>query len=379
MPHPLAERARSLFALVDAEASAAEAATTMSTPVADALREGGFFSALVPREYGGAEVDVPTMIEIVEEISYADGSAGWSLIANAYTNAFAASFTRDDCAKALFGSGQHAITAGMLGPVGRAVPDGGGYVVTGRYQFGSGCAHTTHLGAGAVVMRDGAPVLTAAGAPELRVAFVARPHVQMLGNWDVLGLIATGSYDYSIDGQHVSESWTFPLTSPTVHRGGPTYHIGVIGLTVSGHAGVAIGIGRRALDELAQLSVGKQRMGHTAPIADHQHFQHEFAHHDAAMRAARLLQYDEFGRAQDIVNRGDALSNVQIQRLRQANTYVTKVACDVARFAYLWAGTNALRNGSVIQRCFRDAHATTQHIVVDRSTYTDTTKALLGR
>ena len=68
---------------------------------------------------------------------------------------------------------------------------------------------------------------------------------------------------------------------------------------------------------------------------------------------------------------------MQQQRMRQATTYATRIAADAARFAYTWAGTDALRNPSALQRCFRDIHAGTQHIYVDNNTLTGYTQALL--
>jgi len=121
----------------------------------------------------------------------------------------------------------------------------------------------------------------------------------------------------------------------------------------------------------------KQRMGGFTPISDEQLFQHDFAMHDAALRAARAYVFDVFGAAEAVAVSGDAPSLVQQQRMRQATTYATRVAADAARFAYTWAGTSALRNGGVLQRCFRDIHAGTQHVYVDNNTLTAYTQSLL--
>ena len=107
-------------------------------------------------------------------------------------------------------------------------------------------------------------------------------------------------------------------------------------------------------------------------------FQHEFAMHDAAMRAASAYVYESFGDAEATVLAGSPCSLVQQQRMRQATTYATRIAADAARFAYTWAGTDALRNPSVLQRCFRDIHAGTQHIYVDNNTLTAYTQTLLA-
>ena len=120
-------------------------------------------------------------------------------------------------------------------------------------------------------------------------------------------------------------------------------------------------------------------MGQFAPIAEEQLFQHDFAMHDAALRAARAYVFDAFGAAETVALAGGSPSLVQQQRIRQATTYATRVAADAARFAYTWGGASALRNGSTLQRCFRDIHAGTQHVYVDNNTLTGYTQALLAQ
>jgi indole-3-acetate monooxygenase len=374
----IVDTARELRDLVEAHADASEEATTLAPPLVSAFTESGLFNGLVPRELGGGEHDIVSWIEAAAEISYADGSAGWSLIANGTTNAFAGAFTGTDCANALFGAGSVTNTAGMLGPVGAAIPDEGGFTVQGKYSFGSGCNHATHFGGGAVVLVDGKPVMRPDGRPDMRVYFVPREKTINKGNWDVMGLVATGSFDYVVPPTHVDDAWTFELLDAVPQRGGPLYNLGVLGLTASGHAAVAIGVARRVIDEIAVLATTKKRMVSPNPIADQQLFRHDFAQHDAAVRAAVLYTYDAFAAAQASVDAGTPLTPVTAQRMRQATTYVTRVAADAARFAYTWAGTNGLRNGNIIQRCFRDAHAATQHIFVDNNTYTDYAAAVLA-
>jgi alkylation response protein AidB-like acyl-CoA dehydrogenase len=224
----------------------------------------------------------------------------------------------------------------------------------------------------------GENVVDEIGMPSMLVAFFRPEQVEMRGNWEVMGLAGTGSFDYTVDAQAVPRGRTFPLLAANAKRGGPMYQIGLFGLVASGHAGFALGVGKRALTEVLEIASAKMRMGSFESVATQQLFQHEFAMHDAAMRAARAYVYDEFGAAEETVQRGDLCSLVQQQRLRQATTYATRIAADAARFAYTWAGTNALRNGSVLQRCFRDIHAGTQHIYVDNNTLTGYTQALLA-
>ena len=375
MTDPLAT-ARSLAGLIVSEAERTESGGTLSPDVVAAFRETGLFGLVVPEELGGTEADAVTTLAVFEELSRADASTGWTLLANTTTSGFAGAFCGDAAVKAMFGEGQAPVHAGMLGPRGRARPVEGGYMVSGSYSFGSGSAHADWIGAGTMVMSGDVPVMTPSGLPEMRVVFLPREQVRFLGNWDVLGLVGTGSYDYAIDDIFVAEDFTFPLIGAEVRRGGPVYHLDVLGLTCIGHCGFALGVGRRALEEAARAAPGKVRMGSLGPVADDPLFRHDFSFQEAALQGARAYAFDIFGRAMASVAQGLVLDADLTQRLRQVTTYATVVAAEVVRSAYGWLGTDGIRPG-VLQRCLRDIETASQHIFVDRSTLTAAAPALL--
>lgn len=369
-------RAQALADLIGAEAVRSEADATLSPVVVEAFHESGLFGLMVPKELGGEEADLPTVVAVYEEVCRADGSAGWTLLANATTSAFAAAYTGPTAVAAMFSGNRIPVAAGQFSPRGTAVRDGDGYVVSGRYSFGSGSGHSPWIGGGALELRDGELVPGPSGLPLIRAYFVPRERVEFLDNWDVMGLAGTGSYDYEVPEQTVHEDFTFDLVNAEARRGGPVYRLGVLGLTAAGHAAFALGVGRRGMEELTRIVQTKHRLGAEA-LRDQQLFRHDYAMHDAALHAARAFVFESFALVQDVLDAGDDPTPVQRQRLRQATTYATRVATDAVRFAYTAAGSDALRP-SVLQRCFRDLHAATQHLVVDNNTLTETTRVLLG-
>lgn len=378
----LVERARALRPLIEAEAEESERQGTTTKRIVDAVAEAELFWILVPRELGGSETDIVTALEVFEELAYADGSTGWSVMANATASCFAALYCDDAGVAVMFPPGAPGIHGGMFGPVGRATVTDRGYLVDGSYRFGSGTAHATWIAAGVVEHRPGpdgelGPAVSASGLPAMRICFLEPERVEMLGGWDVMGLVGTGSYDYRVDQQEVDAAFTFPLLEAVARRGGPQYGIGLFGIVASGHAGFALGVGRRVLAEVIRIAAGKQRMGSFETIAAQQRFQYELAMHDAAMRSARAYVIESFADAEARAIAGEEISLVVAQRLRQATTYATKVAAEAARFAYEFAGTDALRPG-VLQRAFRDIHAGTQHLYVDDGTLTAYSQALLA-
>ncbi|TML07425.1 MAG: oxidoreductase [Actinobacteria bacterium] len=365
--------ARSLTPLVREEAAFAEQAGTLPPSLIDAFRGSGLFALQIPRSLGGFEADALTSLEVYEEVCRADGSAGWTLLANASTSAFATTYTSDEAVRTMFANGVP-IHAGQFSPRGRAVAVGDAYSVSGHYSFGSGSAHADWMGGGALEIVDGEARILAPGRPAIRVFFIPRDRVEFAGNWDVIGLVGTGSFDYVVPEQLVDAGFTFDLIGGRPRRGGPIYRMGVLGLALIGHAGFALGVGRRALDEVTVIARTKQRLGAATRIADRERFQFELGRFDAALRSARAFVFDCFGEAQAELDRGNDLAPADFVRLRQATTYATHVAVDVARFAYSFAGTDPIRAPSALGRCFRDIHAASQHLVVD-----DVTLVLAGQ
>jgi alkylation response protein AidB-like acyl-CoA dehydrogenase len=361
------ETARSVAPLIESHAAAAEADGRMPQPVVDALTEVGLFALMVPAALGGAEADLVTALEVLEEVCRADGSTGWSLLANVTSSAFAGAYCGDDAVKVMWDGSLPPVHAGQFAPRGTATPVAGGYRVAGRYSFASGSDHAGYLAGGTIDAEHG----------RILAVFVPRDRAVMLGNWDVLGLTATHSVDYEIPEQIVEEGWTFSLLDAAPQRGGAVYRLGVLSLTSVGHCAFALGVGRRALDEIVEIVGGKQRLG-AEPVRDQQLFQHDLAMHDAALSAARAWAFDVFGTAQDAVDAGRLPTADEAMRLRQATTYATRVAADGVRFAYTWSGSDGLRNGSALGRCFRDISAGTQHLFVDNNTLTQAAQVLLG-
>ncbi len=318
----LLAHAQGLAELIGAEAARSEADATLSPVVVEAFHETGLFGLMVPKELGGAEADLPTVLSVYEEVCRADGSAGWSLLANATTSAFAGAYTGPTAVAAMFDGARVPVAAGQFSPRGTAVRTGAAFAVSGRYSFGSGSAHSPWIGGGAFELRDGEFVAAPSGLPMIRAYFVPREQVVFLDNWDVMGLAGTGSYDYEVPEQTVHEDFTFDLINAEPQRGGPVYRLGVLGLTAAGHAAFALGVGRRGMEELTRIVQTKHRLG-AEPLRDQQLFRHDYAIHDAALLAARAFVYESFATVQDTLEAGDDPTPVQRQRLRQSTTFAT--------------------------------------------------------
>jgi alkylation response protein AidB-like acyl-CoA dehydrogenase len=367
--------ARELRELIEAHAEAIEEQGTLNDAVVDALAEAGLFRLLVPQALGGFEADVRTIVEVHEEISFADGSVGWAYAQNTTVGGYAA-YLAPEFARPLAGS---KAGAGMFAPLGVAHEENGGYRVSGSYKFGSGSAHAEYMGGAAMVMRDGEMVPAADGLPEMRAFIVPMEGVIMKGNWDVMGLRGTGSYDFEIPEQWVEAGKTFPIFHAEVVTGGALYGLGPIVLGTISSVAWAIGVARRALHEIVEIAKVRARLG-ALPLRDQETFQRGLGRHTCAVRAARVLAIDAYQRAVEAIERGDEESAIgdRLRETKASATWVTEVAKQACSFAYESAGSHGMRNPSRLQRCFRDLWVGAAHQVFDTRNYNELVKRSLG-
>ena len=371
----LVTRAREIAPVLQRHSADNETEVTLVADVVDALHEQGLFHMLVPPAFGGGGVSVRTAFDVIEEVSRADGATGWSLMAGAIYLAAAAGYLPGEGADAIF-SDPRAVAAGQVAPLGTAAVTAGGWTVEGRFGFASGGLHATWFCGGFREQRDGEAVVLDNGLPSVVVGLFPRSAVDLLGNWDVLGLIGTGSVDYSIPAQTLIPSFSFPLFEPELRRGQPRLRMGLAGLTCIGHCGFAVGVARRALDELVELAASKRRMGR-ATLIDDPVFQYRYAQAEAELAAARALARNALDDLEAAAV-ADAITTDLRTMARLAATHAAETALEVAGTAFRFAGSTGLRNGSVIQRCFRDLSAGEQHVFTDANSYRDAGRLLLG-
>ncbi|MEV4110733.1 acyl-CoA dehydrogenase family protein [Nonomuraea sp. NPDC049695] len=345
----LLERARGLRPLIEREADAAEAQGRLTAPVVDALHEAGLFGIWVPVPLGGSELSPRELIAVFEELSYADPSTGWVVMATTLENGTAGAYLGDDAVERIFTGTRTPLIAGQGTRPGTAVREDGGFRLSGQWSFASGMLHAQYAHSlGAIE-----------GTDEVRIFITPIEDVKMLGNWDVLGLRATGSIDYAIEDAFVPESQTHVFDQDEPLRGGAIFRLGLVDQALICHSAWALGVGRRLLDELAGYVVA--RTGRPGQIAGSDAFHADFARAEATFRAAKALVHETWDDVERTLDAGRHLDVRQDTMVRLALNHVTWTVAEVARFVYASGGTTAVRDG-LIQRLFRDVHTGTAHI-----------------
>lgn len=363
------QRARSIAAVLESQAEPSEAATDVTPEAHQAMVDQELYWMFVPRSYGGGEVDIVSGLKVLEEVSRADGSIGWVLMAASIGTRNASFFLPKEGRDELFGGENKAICAGFAAPLGKGVEvTGGMFGGAPRLHFGSGSTWTTHLAVTCRVFDEAGNQLTLDGtAPDIRTVFMPIEKITILGNWDVMGLKATGSYDYALTpDQFMPEKYTLRSafwTDPTLGVKSDVLPRGSIGF--AGHVGVVLGIMKRALEEVARIVDGKSRQGYDVPVANHAVFKKAFSEADAKYHAVREYAFSVFREVEDSARNTGQVSAQSIARARQVTTWVHDVGTEVVNFAHLWGGTTTIRNPSALGRLSRDMAVARNHLAAD--------------
>ena len=276
-----------------------------------------------------------------------------------------AAYLGDDAVKELFKGPRMPVIAGQGTRPGNAVPHDGGFLLSGSWSFASGIKHGTHIHTLGIIEGTGEP----------RIFVLPVEKVKLIDNWNVMGLRATGSIDYTIDSVYVPDSYTHFAVTDVPKRGGSLYSVGIVGFAAMCHSGWACGIGRRLLDELAGYV--RTRGGRSGTQSASESFLEQYAKAEGTYRSARALVYEVWGEMSQLMERGERPS-VRLQSLvRLAMAHVQWASHDVAMFVYGAAGTTGLRAGT-IQRLFRDMHAGTQHLIASPPVFRALGRELAG-
>lgn len=366
--------------VVEANAARAEELRTLPDATVEALWRSGLMRFMNPAEAGGSDPSMVEMIDVWRELARQDGSVGWIGIANFPSAAFCAAYLPDAGFAEVFGAdGSAQVTiGGQFAPNGQGISCDGGYRITGAWNFGSGTGHSHYVVGGFIPMVDGEMVMGEGGIPELLVAVFPREEVEFTDGWHVTGLKGTGSFDYNTNDVFVPADRTFLLFTRQPLRGGSNFKLGIMPVTAAGHAGWALGVARSALDDVVELAQSKTRMGDPTTLANKLTFQRDLSHHEGMWRAANRLVVDTYREVEDAIAGGQELTLAMRSDMRLAATYATQASVEVVTFAHLAAGTTAIREGSRLERAFRDMYTGSQHAFINEKTYTDIAKLKLG-
>lgn len=374
--NPVLDAARALQPEFAERAQEMEDVRRLPADLARKMAETSMFRMITPAIYGGLESTPREIVDVVEAVAEANASAGWCAMI-ACTTAMNAAYMAPEFAREVYAD-PLTITGGVFAPMGKAVVDGDDYIVSGRWQWGSGSANCTWLCGGCMVFEDGEMRTLPNGRPDARMMVFPADEVELIDTWHVMGLKGTGSGDLAVDNIRVPKGRSVSLVADKPNVDGALYKFPAFGLLALGVAATALGNTRGTLAAFADLARVKKNQGSAKTLSERVNVQTEMAKMTAAFRAARSYLHDEIDQTWEVAQNSDEIPVERRAALRMACTHMVRTGADIARNCYDLGGGAALFQSSDLQRRFRDAHAMTQHIVTAPGTWELTGRLLFG-
>jgi 3-hydroxy-9,10-secoandrosta-1,3,5(10)-triene-9,17-dione monooxygenase len=369
----LVERAAKLVPLLAGNAAATEAARRVVEENITAIDEAGLFSIMRPARHGGLETDFRTMLEVSRELARGCGSTAWvTTLMNvcAWFTGLWPEQAQDD----VWGADPNARVAGVLAPTGTTREVEGGMIVSGRWGWASGSAHSQWALVGVPRSQDQGMIL------------VPMSDVTIEDTWFVAGMRGTASNTLVVDEVFVPDHRYVsvpPAITGELARDFPDealYRSAFVPVASLVLAGPQLGLAQAALDlviekaprrtisytfyenQVASPSV-QLSLAKAASLIDS-------AHLHAYRAAADIDEYAAAGAYPDYDLRA---------RMRMDTGAAVTHAREAIRILLSTHGASSFAESSPLQRIWRDSETASRHAVVNPEIGAEVYgKALLG-
>jgi len=387
----------------EAAGDRAEELRTLPHDAVAVLRSLGLFWLKTPAELGGTPLPPVEFCDVIEELAYVDTSTAWAAMIGAGCNGLAGGWLPEAGARRIFGPGDgdpagtttlaaatRPVIAGQLAPRGTGAPVSGGYLVTGRWGFSSGIVHAdwligafkpvgaTEAGSAEAVQASTGPASNGgqtnagvtAGTEFQRMMVFAVPKAQaeVIDNWHVAGLQGTGSLDFSVDGVFIPEELTYDLGAPAV-RGGDLFRLGMPAFVSNEVPPLAIGLARRALDDMTELSTHTARFPGGPTVSERAVFHKELGRAETRIRAARAVHREAMAAAWETAVAGTTPDEELQLSVTTASVYAVETCTDVVSDLFRYGGGRVLALTNPMQRHLRNVLAARQHLALSEESY----------
>ncbi len=360
-PDPL-HSAKELAHTLVAAARAGERARRVPDDIGARLADAGLGRLCLPTDAPGHEADITTLMSVMEELAAADAAVALVV----FNNCLPALVSRhlDDEVRAEVFADPKGMYANSTRPSGRAVAEGDGYRVSGRWQLVTGCQLAQWVGLMTLEWDANADsVVKVDGSPRLLMAMVPAASVEILETWDAVGVRGSGSHDIAVDNVDVPSDYVVDFRSSNRLADRPIGRMPWMTALAAAHGAISAGIARSATAAFLDLMEGKRSTDTGAALTEHPGLQLEFLDANDRCLAARDRLFSSSEAVWAHAVEGSTPPVDAIADVFGAARLMANAAKNLAEVVLRWGGTAALDADGAIQRAWRDVNAVNQHVI----------------
>jgi 3-hydroxy-9,10-secoandrosta-1,3,5(10)-triene-9,17-dione monooxygenase len=361
----LIDRAANLRATLEQQADETERLRRLSDATVQALKDAGLCRLMVPARFGGYQTDIHTYIAVMAELGRGCGATAWvaSLI---NVCAWLAGLFPERAQQEIWGNDPEVWIAGSLAPHGDATPVDGGWRVTGRWMWASGCLHAQWAACG-IHMKD-----DQGGMANLGLSLMPMTELAIEDTWFMAGMKGTGSNTIVARDVFVPDHRFLPYPPAfeghyrTEHTDEIVYRAALVPVTVLILIGAQLGIARAALDHTIAKAPSRG-VTHTNYSRQTESTGFQIVLAEAAMKieTATLHAF----RAADDLDRAAASGRypdvTARARVRTDTALVAKACREAVDLLVSAHGTTSLADWNRMQRLWRDVHVASHHAITE--------------
>jgi len=363
------ERAQNLQDLVREHADESEAQRHLSSRVAHEFAAAGLYRIAAPADFYGSEAPPRTQIETIEAIAYADGAAAWNLMIGIESfGLIAPGFER--CRDLI--EDPMVVMCSSTAAVGRAEKVDGGFRVTGRWQFVSGCHNSQIFGATIRVWENGEELPIGN-----RYTIVPQPEFQIVDTWHTGGLCGSGSHDVVLDDVFVPDERLVAPLGGADHPS-PLLRFPLGARLAYNKVGVALGLARAAIDHFVDLAEGKLPRFSRKGLKDRAWAQRAVAEAEVRVRSGRALVMEQVEVLWDRAQNSAHVTTRERALFQLACSDAVRGCIEAVNTIAEAAGTTANEKSHPLERIVRDIRVVGQHTTVAPHHIEDAGRVLLG-
>lgn len=358
---------RELHDELDATAGEAEQLGTAPESLVEVMRRIRVPMIKAPREVGGDHLLLADQCRYFSALSYSNPTAAWTGFNHAGAAGMAGAKLSDAGLDLVFGTDPSPFMAAVAAPSGTFTPVDGGVLVNGTWNYASGVRHSQWAMVTAIEKSE---------RPSVKLCVLRTSDAVISGEWNVMALKGTGSVSIIAKDVFVPHDLVIdPMTG--VLRGGPMYSLNYQPYVAGENLGFTFGVCTRFLDEMVKYSRTKSR-GLDGGLADRGAFHYELGRSSQQIAAAIAHALSTLNDIDNSITRNGSLTASEGHATVAMITYCTESAVDALTRLMNFAGAGALFESSPLQRCFRDAHGSAQHLVASSTSYDKFGQALLA-
>ncbi len=381
--HPLVQAAAALRPTLRTYQAEIEGTQRLPPALFEQLHAAGFYRMVIPRSLGGLQLDPVTYTRVVEYLAEGVGSVGWNLANNSIAQLVTLGLPEAGTQE-IHGAAPSVIAGTAVQGGGQAVAVEGGYRVTGRWTFGTGCQEASWMLGSFQILENGEPRRKPDGGSLYWRGVFPRAEAEIqFGTWDVAGLRGTGSFDWTVTDVFLPEHRSCPHVGVPIDNQwsrwpGLTYALPSQCWVGPHHSSVITGIARAGIDALIEVAAEKAPRGRTFMLRDNPQVQEAVGRADAILNAGRGYRAAMIAEIWNTMAAGQESTLEQRARCRLASTYAADSAREAMDLVFRHGGSTSFKCESRLAECWRDLHVVGQTVTIGPEWYPIGGRALMG-